>query len=52
MSCTKEDQKLLSLFEVDTGRYEKHQHGYRKRTGPCKLIVRTPLVEERINLLV
>ena len=52
LSCTKVDQTLLSLFKVDTGRYEKLQYGYRKRTGPYKVIVPTPLVEERINLLV
>ena len=46
------DQKLLALFQVDTGRYKKEKHGYRKRTGPCKLLVKLPLVEERLDEVV
>lgn len=43
---------MLSLFTVDTGRYERQKFGYRKRTGPCKLTVQLPLVEERLSLIV
>ena len=43
---------MLSLFTVDTGRYERQKFGYRKRTGPCKLNVQLPLVEERLSLIV
>ena len=43
---------MLSLFAVDTGPYKRQKFGYRKRTGPCKLTVQLPLVEERLNLIV
>ena len=50
--CSIEDQNMLALFEVDTGPYKKPKSGYRKRTGPCQLTVKQPLVETRISLLV
>ena len=50
--CTVEDQKLLSIFKVDTGPYSRHKFGYRKRTAAVKLKVELPLVEERLQLLV
>ena len=50
--CSIDDQNLLALFQVDTGPYKREKFGYRKRTGPCKLIVKQPLVETRILLLV
>ena len=37
---------------MDTGRYKKQKHGYRKRTGPSKLLVKLPLVEERLDEVV
>ena len=43
---------MLALFEVDTGPYKKQKCGYRKRTGLCKRVVKQPLVETRISLLV
>ena len=43
---------MLSLFAVDTGPYKRQKFGYRKRTGPCKLTVQLPLVEERLNSIV
>ena len=43
---------MLALFEVEIGSYKKEKCGYRKRTGPCKLLVKQPLVERRISLLV
>ena len=50
--CSVEDRNLLALFEVDTGPYKKEKCGYRKRTGPYKLLVKQPLVETAISLLV
>ena len=50
--CSVEDQNLLALFEVDTGQHKKEKCGYRKRTGPYKLLLKQPLVETRISLLV
>ena len=52
LECTEEDQKLLALFEVDTGPYQKDKFGYRKRTAPLKLVVKLPFVEERLDELV
>lgn len=50
--CTAKDEKLLAIFEVDTGLYSREQFGYEKRTGTVKLKVKNPLVEERLQLLV
>ena len=46
------DRDILRLFIVDTGLYRRLQFGYRKRSGPCKLRVKLPLVEERLDLIV
>ena len=37
---------------MDTGPYRKDRVGYRKRTGPAKLLVKLPLVEERLDIIV
>ena len=37
---------------MDTGPYRKHRVGYRKRTGPAKLVVKLSLVDERLHILV
>lgn len=50
--CTAKDEKLLAIFEVDTGLYSREQFGYEKRTGTVKLKVKNPLVEARLQLLV
>ena len=50
--CTAKDEKLLAIFQVDTGLYSREQFGYEKRTGTVKLKVKNPLVEERLQLLV
>ena len=52
LQCSVEDQKVLAIFEVDTGPYAREQFGYRKRTGAVKLKVKLPLVEERLQLIV
>ena len=52
LQCSVEEQKLLAIFEVDTGPYARAQFGYRKRTGVVKLKVKLPLVEERLQLIV
>lgn len=46
------DKEILSLFKVYTGPYRRQKCGYRKRSGPCKLLVKMPLVEERLQLIV
>ena len=43
--CSVEDQKLLAIFTVDTGRYARQQYVYSKRTAAAKLKVQLPLVE-------
>ena len=50
--CSIQDQSLLSIFDVNTGPDRRHKCGYRKRTAPVKLLVKMPLVEERIQLIV
>lgn len=50
--CTAKDEKLLAIFEVDTGPYSREQFGYKKRGGSVKLKVKNPLVEARLQLLV
>ena len=52
LQCSVEDQKVLAIFEVDTGPYAREQFGYRKRTGAVKVKVKLPLVEERLQLIV
>ena len=52
LECCIQDQDILSLFVVDTGPYRRQQFGYRKRSGPCKLRVKLPKVEERLDLIV
>ena len=52
LQCSVEEQKLLAIFEVDTGPYARAQFGYRKRTEVVKLKVKLPLVEERLQLIV
>ena len=52
LQCSVEEQKLLAIFEVDTGPYARAQFGYRKRTEAVKLKVKLPLVEERLQLIV
>ena len=52
LDCSVQDQDILSLFIVDTSPYRRQQFGYRKRSGPCKLRVKLPLVEERLDLIV
>ena len=52
LKCTKQDQTILSISYVDTGPYKRPKCGYRKCTQPVKLVVKLPLVEERLNLLV
>ena len=46
------DRDILRLFIVDTGLYRRLQFGYIKRSGPCKLRVKLPLVEEWLDLIV
>lgn len=36
LQCTVDDQKLLSIFEVDTGPYRRQKFSYRKRTEKGK----------------
>ena len=50
--CTIHDQNLLSIFHVDSGAYRRHKCGYRKRTAPVKLLVKKPLAEECIQVIV
>ena len=50
--CTVKDEKLLAIFEVDTGPYSREQFGYKKRGRSVKLKVKNPLVEARLQLLV
>ena len=52
LECSIQVQEILSLFIVHTGPYRWQQFGYRKRSGPCKLRVKLPLVEERLDLIV
>ena len=52
LECTEEYQKLLALFQVDTGPYQKDKFGYRERTAPSKLVVKLPLLEERLDELI
>ena len=52
LHCNEEDQELLALFKVGTKPHKKEKYGYRKRTGPSKLEVKLPLIEEKINLVV
>ena len=52
LQCTVDDQKLLSIFEVDTGPYWRQKFSYRKRTAPVKVRVKLPLVEERLHFIV
>ena len=52
LQCTKQDQIILSIFYVDTGPYKRPKCGYRKRTQPVKLVIKLPIVEERLNVLV
>ena len=35
-----------------SGRYQKDKFGYRERTAPSKLVVKLPLLEERLDELV
>ena len=51
LHCAVDDQKLLAMFEVDTGPYVREQLGYRKRTEAVKLKVKQPLVEERLQFI-
>ena len=52
LQCSVEEQKVLAIFEEDTGPYAREQFGYRKRTGVVKLKVKLPMVEEWLQLIV
>ena len=52
LQCSVEEQKVLAIFEVDTGPYAREQFVYRKRTGAVKVNAKLPLVEERLQLVV
>ena len=52
LQCSVEEQKVLAIFEVDTGPYAREQFGYRKKTGAVKLKVKLPIVQERPQLIV
>ena len=52
LQCSQDDQKLVALLQVDNEPYKNPKHGYRKRNGPSKLLVKLPLVEESLDEVV